>query len=680
MRSALLRLAGGPLLACGVTSAIAQSQAAPQGPQAPPDGARGLPLFVTVTANRVPTAIQRTGSAITVIRREEIERTNPSSLTEVLRAQPGVFLTEAGGPGATSDIRIRGANPNHTLVLIDGVRVNDPAQASGEFDGSLIPPALIERIEVLRGPQSALYGSDAIGGVVNIVTRRGAGKPTYSLSVEGGSRRSFSTSLTGAGAVGPWSFAFAGVAQGSEGFSRYGHRIGRLAGANNIDGQRGGALEPDGFTRFSGYGRLGYDPGTGFRAEISVLGSDTRSDQDAGSGLAVPGATTYPDTPNTGRRLFGQVAGTFELDALDTMLTHRLQLSASRIDRSFDSVTLGRVAGVLQQTRRDISDFIGDRYAGEYQATLRLKEFGTLIAGARFETERAETFRTDILPVRRDRLRTLSATQDTGSLFGLWQLPVGERLLLSFGGRYDKVTESDGFATWRATAAYRIRESDTTFRASAGTGAKAPTLFQRFSSVGTPDLGAERSIGVDAGVDQGLFDGRIRLSATVFANRIRNLIVFDGSAACLAQTGTRCYQNVDRAVTSGVEATARVEIIDGYLAATASYTYLHAKDSSTNLTLQRRPQHAGRMGLHISPMPGWIIEPSVTVASERFSQSGERQRLAPFARFDVLTSYKLTDNLKIHARVENITNARYQDVYNFGTSGRAVYGGLTATW
>lgn len=673
MSRPVFRLMGGAFLT--FLSAAAAAQTAPA---TDPDGRQ--PLLVTVTANRVPTAIQRTGSAITVIRREEIERANPASILDVLRAQPGVFLTEAGGPGASSDIRLRGANPNQTLVLIDGIRVNDPAQASGEFDGALIAPALIERIEILRGPQSALYGSDAIGGVVNIITKRGAGKPTYTLGVEGGSYGTISTSLSGAGRIGSWSFAVSGIGQTSEGFSRYGYRIGRLAGASNINGFPGGGFEPDGFTRFGGYGRLGYDPGTGFRAEISLLHTDTRSSQDAGSGVAAPAATVFPDTPNTGRRIFSQFSSRFELDALDGALTHSLLLSASRTDRSFGSVTLGRVAGVLRETRRDISDFIGDRLAAEYQATLRMQRFGTLIGGARIEQERAETFRSDILPVARERLRTLSASQTTGSVFGLWQVPAGERLLLSFGGRYDKVSEMEGVATWRATAAYRIRETDTTLRASAGTGAKAPTLFQRFSALGTPELRTEHSLGLDAGIDQGFLDGRVKFSVTAFANRLRNLIVFTGTPACNAQTGTRCYENVDRASTSGIETSLTVNILPGHLSATGSYTYLHAKDRATGLTLQRRPQHTGRIGLTITPVEAWSIEPSVTFASERFSQSGERQRLAPYARLDVLTSYKFSDNVKMHARIENLTNARYQDVYNFGTTGRAYYGGLTVTW
>lgn len=636
------------------------------------------PLELTITANRTPTAIQRTGSAITVLRSDDITRSNPTTLADVLRQVPGVFAGETGGPGATSDIRLRGANPNQTLVLIDGVRVNDPAQANGEFDSSVIAPSLIDRIEVLRGPQSALYGSDAIGGVVNIITKRGRGQPSYSLGVEAGSHGTVSTVGSAAGAIGPWSFALSGIAQRSDGFSRYGHRIGRLAGANNANGIRGGGLEADGFERLGGYGRLGYDTGDGFRLDFSAMSVTTRVDLDAGSGLAVPGATTFPDTRSSSTRRFHQFTARAELDALGGALTHALQLSATRTDRHFRNATLTRPGGTLREGLTT-NDFIGDRFAAEYQATARLQQFGTVIAGTRFERDTADTFGATLAPVPGPRLRTLAAQQDTASLFGLWQLPVGERLSLSFGGRYDKASDLAGVATWRLTGAYLIAETGTKLRASAGTGAKAPTLFQRFSPVGTADLKPESSLGFDVGIDQDFLNGRVQVSLTAFSNRFKNLIAFDGTPACLAQTGTRCYVNVDRASTAGLEASARVAILET-LSATGSYTYLHAKDDATNLTLQRRPQHVGRFALQWNPIPALTIEPSVVLVSERFSRSGERDRLAPYARFDVAAAYRFNDTWRAHARIENIADARYQEVYNFGTTGRAFYAGLTATW
>ncbi len=134
--------------------------------------------------------------------------------------------------------------------------------ASGEFDPAIIAPGLIDRVEVLRGPQSALYGSDAIGGVINIITRKGRGQPTYSIAIEGGSYGTLSAVGSMAGSTGPWSYAFSLSGARADGFSRYGYRIGRLEGANNIDGIAGGGLEADGYARIGGFGRIGYDPAT----------------------------------------------------------------------------------------------------------------------------------------------------------------------------------------------------------------------------------------------------------------------------------------------------------------------------------------------------------------------------------------------------------------------------------
>jgi len=668
MSSALRRAA----IAAALFSIASTSARAQQG--------EGPPLEVVVTANRLPTSIQRTGSAVSIIARAEIERGNPGSLVDVLRAVPGLDITETGGPGASTAIRLRGANAGQTLVLVDGVRVNDPGGASGEFDPAIIAPGLIDRIEVLRGPQSALYGSDAIGGVINIITKKGRGQPTYSVAIEGGSYGTMSAVGSIAGAPGPWSYAFSLSGARSEGFSRYGYRIGRLEGANNSDGIPGGGLEADGYSRIGGFGRIGFDPGNGFRFDIGVIAVNTQQQYDAANTRAVPLATAFPDTPAYAKRRFVQVSANVEFDTLDGLLTHKIQLFANRTDRTFRDVSLGSTGGALRQTSRTLTDFIGDRVGAEYQATLRLQQFGSLIAGARLERETADSFSQSLAPAPGARLRALAADQVTESAFALWQWPVTERLTMSLGGRYDKVSDAGGFPTARATMAYRVRETGTKLRASVGTGAKAPTLFQRFSpQYGSPDLDPERSIGVDAGIDQDLFDGRVTLSATVFANRFRNLINFVSGPPCLP-TQSGCYVNVQRAATSGVEVSGRAIIIENWLNVSGAYTYLQAKDAVTNLTLARRPMHSGRLAFQFMPTSKWLIEPSVTMVSGRFSGNNETSRLAPYARLDVYTEYRFDQTWKAYARAENVANARYQEVYNYGTTGRAFYAGLGATW
>jgi vitamin B12 transporter len=627
------------------------------------------PLEVTVTADRQPTSIQRTGSAITVLPAAEIAKGNAGSLVDALRQVPGLDISETGGPGSAATIRLRGANSGQTLVMIDGVRVNDASGPSGEFDTSIIAPGLIERIEVLRGPQSALYGSDAMGGVVNIITKKGRGAPNFSIRTEAGSYGTVNSTASATGTLGDWNYALSGSAFRSEGFSRYGYRIGRLE-------SRFGKFEKDPTTRFGGFGRIGYDPGNGFRFDVGLTRTETRAEYDAAFG-------TFPDTPSNGRKTFTQVSAKAELDTFGRLLTHSIQLFANRTERVFydSSFATLQPGNRLGRETRTMSEFIGDRVGAEYQGTLRMQQFGSLIFGGRAERETADTFGANLLPITTQKTRSLAAEQTTRSLFSLWQLPVGERLTLSLGGRHDAVRSGDVFNTWRATAAYRIIETDTKLRASAGTGGKAPTLFQRFSPLyGTAGLNSETSRGYDIGIDQSLFRGRVTASVTGFTNRYSDLIDFQVSRTCLPTQAFGCYVNVARARTSGIEANARAEIIEGLLSISGNYTYLHAKDLTTNLTLARRPQHWGRGALQITPMQGWLIEPSLVMVSGRFSSASERDRLAPYARLDVYTEYKVNETFKVHGRIENATNARYQEVLNYGVTGRAAYAGLTATW
>lgn len=642
----------------GILTSISSVHAQPVPVPQPKETAAGDPLQITVTANRSALAIQRTGSAITVIPGEEIAKTNPGTLVNVLRDVPGLDITETGGPGAATSVRIRGANSGQTLVLVDGIRVNDPSGASGDFDFSTLAPGLIDRIEVLRGPQSALYGSDAIGGVVNIITKRGRGPLQAYGQIEGGSYASQAASAGAYGTNGPWSYAFAGSAARNAGFSRYGFRIRRLE-------SRFPDLEPDSFSRFGGYGRIGYDPGTGFRFEMGAMSVANRSQYDAAFGA-------LPDTPSKSTRYFHQVFGKASLDSFDGRLSHAVTVFANRTERRFEDVSFFR--NVLPaNTTKTFSDFIGDRVGVEYQGDLKLDALGKFIFGGKIERETADTFSRDVLPTAGARARTLASDQSTRSGFALWQWPVGERFDISLGGRIDNVLDVATFNTWRATAAYRITETGTKLRASAGTGGKAPTLFQLYApTFGNANLLPERSIGIDAGIDQDLLDGRLRISATAFANRFRNLIDFDNA--------TSRFINVSRAATSGLELSGDLVVVQDAVRFKGVYTYLQAKDRLTNLTLARRPQHVGKVSLVLDPTATWSIEPSLTLVSGRFSGTRETSRLAPYAKLDVYTDYKVSDNLRVYARAENLTNSRYQEVRDYGTAGRSVYAGLKTTW
>jgi vitamin B12 transporter len=198
---------------------------------------------IVVTPTRTPQAISKAGSSITVLDEEDIAKASPGTITDLFRQVPGVSLTQSGGAGATQTVRLRGMDARHTLVMIDGIRVNDPSTPTGEFDFSNLILTDIERIEVLRGPQSALYGSDAMGGVIHIITRKGKGAPTFKIQAEGGSYGTKSLSGSVSGGNDTISYAFGASTYHTAGFSSWGYRIGRLKPVVPW------GLEPDGAIR-----------------------------------------------------------------------------------------------------------------------------------------------------------------------------------------------------------------------------------------------------------------------------------------------------------------------------------------------------------------------------------------------------------------------------------------------
>lgn len=637
-----------------VTSAIAQNAASE-----PSDKSRRFgELVITITANRSPTAIQRTGSAISVISGEEVAKNNQASMVNVLRNVPGLDVTETGGPGGTTSVRIRGANAGQTLVLIDGVRVNDPSSGSGEFDFATIAPGLIDRVEVLRGPQSALYGSDAIGGVINIITKRGRGPFQTAAQIEGGSYGTLLGNASVHGSKDAWSYAFAISALHSNKFSSYGYRVRRIEATRP-------KLESDPVTRYGGYGRIGYDPGGPFRAEIATMGTFTRADYDAGFG-------TFPDTGSRFTSAFHSTYAKLDLDTFDKRVQHSLRLYTNRMRRHYDSISYG-INTLPANTFHDKYDYIGLRHGAEYQANIGLDRFGTLTLGGRIERESVENYSETLLPAPVAKTKNIGTSQNSRAIFALWQVALGQRLDLSLGGRIDHYPNVTTFRTWRATAAYRIDETGTKLRASAGTGGKVPTLYQLYAPFfGTATLKPEESFGGDIGIDQRFLDGRLKLSATLFHNRMKNLIDFD--------FGTFTFQNIARAQTSGVELEGEAVLWPEYLVLKGSYTNMRAVDRKTGLRLPRREDHTGKVALTITPAPKWTIEPSLTLVGKRFSSTNQTQRLAPYARLDALVSYKVNDNLDVYVRGENLTNSYYEDVRNYGTTGRAVYAGMRGTW
>ena len=627
---------------------------------------------IVVTPYRSETSLRAVGSSMTVIKRDEIEKYGSAPLIEVLRGTVGLNVSDNGGQGSSSSATLRGGGVGQTLVMIDGVRIGDPSDVSSSFNFGMIMPADIERIEILRGPQSALYGSDAMGGVINIIMRKGVGKPKAEVAIEGGSygTRSARGSVSGQQDSVSYFFAVAGLT--TDGYSRYGYRIGRLTSALTQP------LEKDGADKMQVSARLGWAVNDQIEIESGLIGAVNSVRLDGYDPMGNFSDNRY----NRERDATGQfwLKGHYTTPSKDdkTSLTIFGNRTARRTGyEAFlrpDYMTWGAAA----------NDYRGDRYGTEIQHDHRWSQgYGTTTIGLRNENETMLNS-DDFVPRGQARVIDVSASQVTNSAYLMHRLPVGQRLTVSLGGRVDDVDRSDTFATWRATAAYGLDETGTKLRASIGTGAKAPTLYQLYNPyrpnlASATALSPERSVGMDFGIDQELPKALGTTSFGVFYNKYRDLIAWRDVSYVPVYAGE--YYNVSRAETKGVEATLDLIVVPGSLKMRNSYTFTLAEDVNSHTMLLQRPQHQGVAGLVYTGITDLEVEPRVVMVGHRmdYSMAGNI-RLAPYARLDLLSHYKISEILTGYLRLENLTNAHYQVVHDFGTAGRSFLLGLKAKW
>jgi vitamin B12 transporter len=602
---------------------------------------------IVVTPYYSPTLLSQTGASITVIPGEQIAGGGSGSLSQVLRSVPGVNVIESGGPGGTAEVRLRGAETGHTLVLIDGVRVNDFATARDDFDFSLVAPAEIERIEILRGPQSAIYGSDAIGGVINIITRKAAReKHRSSASVEIGSYGTNSETLSTSMNRGDLSLRIGGSHHFTSGFSRRGDR--------DED-------EADSYEKWAGSFRGSYAPADGPEFEVGANGSKVVSEYDAASGAGAADA---------------------ENDVTKTLLTGFARLTwpnaGSGIEHSLMAFGTVNARDNLERAPPTPaipeSHFRSRSFGAEYKAAIDFGRSGEMLIGGRLESENA----TYDAPA--NGFSTFASDRQLYALFVEHKVTVAERFHLAFNARYDGAFEDDGFLTGRATAVYDLAEHGTRLKASIGTGAKRPTAYMlannAFQAMTYPDVSTglrpERSFGLDAGIEQSLFDDAVRLSATGFYNRFRDLLetrTLSGNFFDVA------YENTSSAMTAGLELTGEVDIVPGVFVVAGSYTYLHTEDAEGK-PLRRRPKNAGSISATFRPTGDAEATLRAVYVGERYNSAGAVGLLPSYWRVDAEISGDLNDQTKVFARVENLFDARYQDPAGFNTPGLSAYLGL----
>ena len=617
--------------AVALAIALQAASAAAQNPTAAP---LNRSAAVTVSATRIETSLERVASSVTVIEGEELRRKQHRLVVDALREVPGVDVKRNGGPGSNTSIFLRGAESDHTLVLVDGVELNDPSAPSRVPFLNHLTTDEVERIEILRGPQSGVWGGDAIGGVVNVITRSGEGPLSASAWGEAGSYQTGRGGLRVSGSGGPFR-ALAAVSYGdTSGFSA-----------------RESGREDDAYHNLTGVVRLGLEPHPNLDLDLMVRHVDARIDFDESS--RERGVST--DANQT----LGRLGGRREL--YGGRWVQELALRHSHHERDTES-----------SFSREVD---GDLFALEWRNDLRWVEGHTITVGAEHEWEWANSGSID------DSARTLAFyAQDQferGAVFG------------TLGLRLDDHSDFGSEVTYRAGLGYRIEATGTTLRATAGTGFKAPALGQLNSRVssGNPDLEPETARGFDLGVEQSLPGGLGEVGAAFFANDIDDIIVavFDAGRSSFVNF------NVDEARTRGVEAwfraraSKRAELRGSY-----TWTDTEARGQPAGFGLReggrllRRPSH--KAGIELRSL--WIGNRLDTTL--RLSWVGGRSDLDPttfatvraedYVVVDASARLRLREGMRLFARIENALDRDYEDVLGFSTPGFSAYGGLEVTF
>ncbi|PQA88599.1 TonB-dependent receptor plug domain-containing protein [Hyphococcus luteus] len=571
---------------------------------------------IIVSVLRAPTPLSETGSSVSVITAEEIIDRQYVFAADALRDAAGVAIAQNGGAGGASSARIRGASSGQTLIVIDGVVANDPSAPQGGFNFANLDASTVERIEVLRGPQSLLYGADAIGGVISVTTKH-EGTEGF---LEGGS---FGT-------------ARAGLAAGFENEDFYGRLS--LSGVTTDGVSRADAgTEKDGYRAGTATLSAGAELAEHWRGEIALRTTHSRAKIDG----FPPPAYTLGDTEEIER-------------TEDYLASGRLLQSFTNFD---GALTLAYNAIDRRNTDNGVETYSakGGRLTVDYLADIALSDNLRLLAGAEAERTSAEVSGVD-------------ESAKAGAVFAAVEVKPVEAVTLSVGGRRDEFSNFKGATTARASAVWRVDET-WRLRASWGEGFRAPSLFElnydQFGATPNPNLRPEKANGFDIGVEK-LFgdDGRQRLAVTFFRTRVEDQIDFD-----LIQYG---YYNIDKTRARGVEVEGNFAL-SPRLSADLTYSFTDAVDLSTDAQLLRQPKHKGTAVVTYKPADKLSLSASVIVNGR------ENDSPAPndgFVRLDLRGAYQLTDALELYGRVENATDAAYQDVSGYGEPGLAAYGGV----
>jgi vitamin B12 transporter len=619
---------------------------------------------IVVVANRAPEALSKVGNSVTVLTDADIKASQLPILSDLLAQTPGLSVARSGGVGQPTSVFIRGAESDQTVVLIDGVQIYDPASTSAYFDFQNLLSNDITRIEILRGAQSTLYGSQALGGVIDITTGVATSPWEGSLNAEGGSHNSGDVAGSIGGKTDTLMWHVSGTWLGTSGIPAFDERLG---GTRLSASQIGG-----------GTARLVYDITPDLDLDLRGYYVQSRTDFDGYD--TPPDYDTFGNDNEYGKntQLLGYAGLT--LHSLDHTLTNRIAYHYIYTDtRDYDPDATGGEGLASTETFYGV----GHIEREEYQGTWQFAPSYQAVFGAQHERS---SIASDTPAYDFGGPMPIDAYQSIDSGFVQLQGEVLRGLTLTAGERYDRQNEFGSHTDGSIAVAWALNDAQTILRSSFGQGFKSPSLYQLYSNYGTPTLRPEAGETWDAGIEQHALGGRLDLSATYFQRYSRDLIEF---YYCQILTGCPnpsggYYANIARAAAHGAELQATWNATDQW-AFTANYTLTETADRSPGSStygnaLPLRPEDAA----NASAAYRWSVPLTTSVtlryAGPSYNDAADDIKLGGYVLADVRASYALGRSLQIYARVENITGKHYETEYQYGTLGRSAYAGLRASF
>jgi vitamin B12 transporter len=610
---------------------------------------------IIVTATRAPLTLGEIPSSVAVLDKEAIDRAQDIGVTELLLRTPGISMSRNGGYGTSTSLRIRGAESEHTVTVIDGVKLNDPSSTGGGFNFANLLVGDIDRIEVLRGPQSILWGSQAIGGVINIVTASPEQPIEGSFDLEAGSRATVSARAAIGGRTGPLSWRLGGQRFATDGISSHAKAF--------------GGVERDGYRNSNVSGRAELALADNVSAEVRGTYSSGRVEFD--------GFNTDSSDYGQNKEFVGYAGLNFDL--ADGRFRNRIAYAYTDTNR--DNFNPDRA-------RPQSFEADGKNKRWEYQGSFDVSDRITAIFGV--ENERSSfRSRSPSASLGVPLPDFVRGTAEITSAYGQLSVEPVDGLTLNGGIRYDDHSRYGGQTLFAAGGVWRL-PTGTVLRASYGEGFKAPGLYQLFSEYGNVGLDPEEAHGWEAGVEQHLLDSKLVVGATWFDRTTKNQIIYNGCSS--PTTDPLCtvpgsnppvprfgyYLNVARSEAHGVEAAAALTL--GGLTLDGNYSWIVAEDGSPGDNfgnwLPRRPRHSANASASYAFGFGLELGAALRWSGKSYDNASNAQRLDDYMLVDLRAEVALSGAVKLFARAENIFDEDYMTAYRYGSLGRSIYAGI----